>query len=369
MKGASDMNQLFEGKLDSLFNEIGIDKVIKNGKSADLHDGLMNTFGDVDSKRQYPDYYGGAYINKNDDYIINVVEGSELWKENLKSRIDLTNVGFNTVKYTYKKLLEVRNDTSMMIKEEPFCKNYIACGIDNESNKVNVYAIDTDSEMQKDFLSRVSIPDIYKFVKSDRVTPEATTIYSGGGTQEGSIAYRAKLGTTVGVITAAHNVPYLGYLHTTGGSSFAQCIYRTINYNADAAFCSITDTSAYVPSNTIDSIGATLGTVLSDPPQNALVYKHAFGLSGYTTTYGYVSDPAYQTSITDPFDIYSTYSVVDLTLASYQSEFGNSGGLIFRIGGVSPTVYTVGVHHGSISAGAVYSKASNIAGTLGVVRY
>ncbi len=73
----------------------------------------------------------------------------------------------------------------------------------------------------------------------------------------------------------------------------------------------------------------------------------------------------------DPFSPLDYYLLQNLTLATYDSENGNSGGLIYRLSG--STRYTVGVHHGKVTSGgvtnAIYSKATNVADTLFVTRY
>lgn len=368
-----------KSELDELIRKIGLDKVEKNAKSTTFHDQLMNSYGSVIKSRVYPDYYGGAYIDENDDYIINIVEDSTDWKDDLTLRIDVSKLRYRFVKYAYKDLQKVRDAAASMVNnnKDLFKDNIIGWGISNKNNKINVYAQDISEDKQKELLEKVEFPGMFQFRISGKVSQEATTIYAGSGivgADQGSLAYRAKYGSKVGVITAAHIVKYQDYIRTLGGSDFAQCTYRQYVGPADAAFCQISDTSAYSPSNIIDGVGTTLSTVLSDPAEGSVVFKQAYAGSEESTTVGFVEDVDYSYYGTDAFDIMHSIYFTNMTTATYESTSGNSGGLIYRIAGANSTLYTVGVHHGRVTNAqgnsyAIYTKASNVRDTLNVTRY
>ena len=62
---------------------------------------------------------------------------------------------------------------------------------------------------------------------------------------------------------------------------------------------------------------------------------------------------------------------VNMTSTDYESDGGDSGGIVYTLIKSSNTRYTVGVHHGRSKDGklAIYSKADNVLNTLGVERY
>lgn len=62
---------------------------------------------------------------------------------------------------------------------------------------------------------------------------------------------------------------------------------------------------------------------------------------------------------------------INMTSTDYESDGGDSGGIVYTLIKSSNTRYTVGVHHGRSKDGklAIYSKADNVLNTLGVERY
>ena len=361
--------------MEELLKQIGLEKAKKNAKSTTIHDRLMNTFGKTISDREYPNYYGGAYIDEDDNYVINVVEDGSDWKDDLELRIDLTDVRINFVQYSYDYLRKLRDKSAKLVNESEgdLHDSIVGWGISNKTNKINVYSSDIGEKIRDELRNLFDGKDIFQLINIGKVEEESTSIYSGSVLQEGSTAYRAKYGTTVGIIVAAHMVQYLNYVHLPNGTSIAKCTYRQYSGPADAAFCEINDTSLYTPSNTIDGIGTVLSTVLSNPSEGSLIYKRGCG----STSYGYITEDDFSYNDVDVFDIYTTHYYTNLTLASYSSTNGDSGGLIFRIG-VDSTIYTVGVHRGKVTVleddgnyhiRAVYTKASNVRDTLNVTRY
>ncbi|MBE5861975.1 MAG: hypothetical protein E7295_03900 [Lachnospiraceae bacterium] len=360
-----------EYKPEPIENIYGIsaEKAEKNSQAATMHDRLMKSFGSGILKRVYPSYYGGAYINENDDYVINIVEGSSDWEEDLELRIDMSNTIINFVKYSLSSLREERDRVAQMVFDNKtiFQDNFVGFGISNRLNKINVYVNDTGMEIQSMLLDRVTESDMFRFISSGKIELHSTDLYAGGDIQEGSIAYRAKYGNTEGVVTAAHVVQYNNYIHTTGGTSIGQCTSRQFIGPADAAFCAISNLNTFSPTNTIAGSNATLSTILSDPPEGSYIYKRGHGTNIASLTSGYITDDDYSYYAQDSFSLLDYYYLQNLTLATYDSEIGNSGGLIYRLSG--STRYTVGVHHGKVTAGALYSKATNVADTLFVTRY
>lgn len=62
---------------------------------------------------------------------------------------------------------------------------------------------------------------------------------------------------------------------------------------------------------------------------------------------------------------------VNMTSVNYDSDNGDSGGIVYTLIKSSNTRYTVGVHYGRSEDGslAIYSKADNVLSILGVERY
>ena len=312
----------------------------------------------------FPDYYGGAYINRLGNLVMYTTEINEANKKDIYERIGTDKVVIKKASKSFNDLIRIQ-DTIMKYKQKylhrnnPVADNIISCEIRDMQNLVGVTMEHADQISFADFQNEVLKDDGILFLQNSRASGNQSNVDCGSHAPYGSsMAYRAKLNGNAGFVTAAHGV---GQVNSIVRASDNSSVIGTVKArreegSTDAAF--IQTNSSYVPTNTITS-GGTLGLTPWDPVAGATVFKigHASGLTcGYITSTSYV----YTDNSGVTWVLVKTADIGGLT--------GDSGGLVYRV--IAGGYYAAGVWKGVNNAGFyVYSKASAVNGFLNLSRY
>lgn len=359
---------------EKIINEIGWEKFERSVDANTTYCRLMSSYAKnlQGTEHDYPQYYGGAYVDEDGFLVIAVTEDVAECKKDLMFRIDDSMVRYQLVSFNYSFLQSIKNLIQNYIdsnRDDEVSRNIKAWGIRQKMNKVIVYLEDTNDERIKGFKEKITSSDAVQFMPmAGHFVADTVSIDAGNPIKNASVAYRAlTVGSQIkGVVTAAHVVRLNNYIQTVGGTDFAKCIKRHYGVSADAAFCEITDAN-FVPSRDIYGLsGAILNNNTMDPIEGSIVYKVG-SKTGLTS--GLIMDTDFACQYKDGTRFQH------LTATSYGHDHGDSGGIVYYLTG--STRFIAGVHCAGFENGvpenpeitAVYSKASKINSLLDIYGY
>ncbi len=329
----------------------------------------MNSLNKSD-EIDYPDYYGGAYINGSGKLVVLIKGSPNRFKKNIEDIIGNQEVEFIACKNSYKDLHSIMKSLNGY-KSNPSSsnnansRNFNLFYLDDIANNITVY-LDDDSELKKkDFKKHVYNSKAITFKKMVGKLTFNATIYPGDRITSpkgaGSVGFRAKNSAgEEGIVTAGHVIDQYQTL-SYNGSPVGICSVSKISGYIDAAFIPITESYLNIPSNTIAGTSNILSTAISSPGVGTVVNK-----SGQST--GSTSGKILSTTATGTID---GVTLTNLTTANYSAQGGDSGGIVYSYVSSTNTRYTVGVHSGDNKDLGVsfFSKAQNVLTGLNVTRY
>lgn len=351
-----------------------MEKSIDNQKEAvDSYREMLISFGQTKTRSvasgEYPNYYGGSYINEDGKLVIFVLGDIH------KGKSKLTNITSNneiiTIPADYSfNLLNAVMDTIDAFKlneaNKQYCTNFNWWAIQDDQNRVVVALDDFSDDAIKEFKKHVSNSPAIVFKKSTGGHEEHANvnvdpgIYVYSPTDDLSIGYRAANNYYEGVVTAAHGIEQYNDL-LMNGKVFAQCTKRNRGGEVDAAWCPITD-SNYQPTNYIGgNKSMILSTQTDQPGKGTVVNMHG----QINQSYGVITNT--RASVTYK----SGYSYTNITDATYDSDKGDSGAIVYSYVSSTGYRYTLGIHQGASTDGktAHFCKADLINQKLGIFRY
>lgn len=366
----------------------------------------------------YKDYYAGAYIDGN-NLVVCVTDKKEAAKDSPamyalennslqkmggipeKGIISDENIQYKSVKYSYNELSETQD--YFEDRYEEICNKYKEDTLEYQllhsingfllrqtENSLIVSITDITDEKIAMFKSLFGEYEYVTFENSETPNIEETALRPGrpvyfkrdnGNVQAVSMGYRAKrttsTGTQYGFVTCAHILRGLKDRNLYKGNQANVVVgtARTKKYGGavDASFYEFapgytgskyvkyTDANGGTSKTGTDVIGSSYFTYL---PENYPVVK--VGRTTFRTTGRIVSN---NVSLTDKNGV----SFSNLTTASYKSEGGDSGGIIYaEYLNTDTNVRTncvVGVHRGRHGKNGVFSKVTEIKKALNVEPY
>lgn len=320
----------------------------------------------------FPDYYAGAYVNKDLNLVVLLAEDSIKTNSSLasvqktiSSVTDDSSLIYSSAKFSYNELAEIMN-TIYQYK----IKNNLNVNTLNAPFKIHYYAIDDYKNRVVVALDDISAPTIELFKTLICDSPAIDFIYSGTNTLDvehtilnpGAATDTCSVGFHVykyennkyveGFVTAAHCYDP-GEPVTIDGSVVADAHTTAWQYggNADAVFCVMRPGNSF--RNTISYVGGTL----KDGIDASLALGHPLVMVGQTTK-------GASGIITSSSAAYDSNNIewYDLALANYHSRPGDSGGIV--ISTRSGNNYIAGINRGLHGVYAVFTKAVNITPNL-----
>lgn len=330
-------------------------------KARKLYEKMMNYFKNV-----YPEYYGGVYIDDDNNLNVLVIEG----KQEMAIPLEEMGILLKPCQYTYNELNEAMNQINSFMIAHPtgiLFKNFLSAFIDEMQNIVVVELYEHIPEYKDMFKEFICSSNAIKFVEPDYAVIDTEEIACGtqiisSKPSKMSLGFRAKKDAIKGFVTVGHSFPSLApgkNLVFFNNKLVAISIQRENAGKIDAAFCEITDPEFEV-TNKIARTGLELDTETVDAITGEIV-----NMVGWrSATAGKVVSTSFSTTINGIY-------FYDLVRVNYDSKRGDSGGIVYIYNPEKKKCYTVGIQKGIfIDEGiAFYSKAKNILQILGVTRY
>lgn len=307
----------------------------------------------------YPDYFGGCYIDENGT--LNVLVKGKL--ENnvalLSSVVGSDGVSYEECLYSRNELMSLKEQIANYVvnnSDSPVSKNIDFTAFSCKKNRVIVGLKScSDSDIAL-FKSIVLDAEPLVFIASDTRNVEQGDVASGqqiyAGGYNGSVGYKANYGGDTGFVTAAHLVGsgesvYLGSNHS---QKIATCKTAMHQGTVDAAFCSM-NSGWYMNIGVYGQSYVNINPYEGNTVEGSWVKK--YGYNGYSE--GYVIDESYDTWVSNVY-------MMDLAKTTYASTGGDSGGLILS----QTNGYIMGIHQSGSNGTGNYCKVGNINYMLGI---
>jgi len=315
-----------------------------------------------DQNVDFPEFFGGMYLNANKHLVIQVTSLNDEKRNYFSKIIDLQNVQFEEVNYSIYELKETHKSLTSLLdtnSNDNLISCFTASGLSFKKNSANLYLNTNDdfgafSTRVKEFLtSKVNIP--FNKVNIIISNEKESMLSCKPGTE-----FPAKRGTTniasrstgfwakdntgaLGIITTPHKTIKAGDTFYIGSSVFGTAETPICSGTIDGVFIKRTN-SAITPSRTLTGWGYSYeaGTFI--------------GLGEGATAYGtgfssYEADRVYSMkgSVQDTF--YTSSAGITNTLKiSFGSLNGDSGGVVVGLHGSEPKYYLVGIIHTGTSS-------------------
>ncbi len=335
-----------------------------------------------------PDFYGGSYVNKFGNLVIEVTGlyntpdfyESNVYKEILKATgAEPEDIVIRFVDISYDDLLNGMERVKRYTLSEAETDS-LGFGIDdyNSGIEIDAPALDNDKKSRTETVLKEIINGIpykinydeFDFIDETGVYPsEDVRIQVGNDQIEFSLAFPAKIltsgGDKTGYMTCAHAFRGLSstnvYLEDGPCIGTFSSLHSNYGGNSDAAF--IETNSSAMLYHTLYLGTTTIRNEYRNLPQGATVYKNG---AMTRITSGEVKSSSYSMEV-------NGIAFTDLVKANYDSSSGDSGAIVYSELDGDNYAYAVGIHKGKTSqlpwANAVYTKAGNALNDLGAVMY
>ncbi|MBQ8128498.1 MAG: hypothetical protein IJ176_08885 [Prevotella sp.] len=376
----------------------------------ELYTYLLKRIGRDDKEykfsKRYPNYYGGAYITEEGRLVILLKNGigrDTIGKILRNDKI----VDYKDCKYSYQELLDFMHYLDEQIELLPpnIQKNLKMYYIDDRNNRIVVGLVNDDASLIDELRSSVidfpavvyvkvhmmldsgPMPNPIDMTGDMDLKPGGFISRKIGESTYGSMAFRARFvndTSTVGMVTAGHLLSDSAFYH----SYYIGIAYpKQVAGSMDAAFVEVDENPrpslqriAFHPLNIMefdmsminppDTLVVTLSTDVIVPGVGTIINKRGYR-TGRTT--GVVLSTCYSGVLT--ISQSNTIHVHDMMAATYYSDFGDSGGIVYTYYSLTGVRATVGVHSASYCDSvnnrhiSVFSKADNILNVFGLERY
>lgn len=362
---------------------IGIEQGIQEEAFANI-DNLfksmnISTRAVEESIEQYPDWFGGYYINEDNSLVVQTTSMATTKAVGISS-----NTTFELCENSYNSLLDIvlKIREKAIAKNDFLFENVAFYGIDIKENKIKVGLYKNTEDIIQRFLTEILDNENIVFVeclnkKNDSLNcaSQINSIIS-----KASVGYRAKdRNGKVGIVTAGHFVVKDEPIYIPGNTINPIGICRQSSYNdgkLDAAFCEILAAS-HMPTNKI--------SFAVDEAKDTLSTKIAtyFAKGSYLNMVGISSKRQSGTIENSAFDVLDKNDntkilIKNAILVNYKADGGDSGGIVYQLTSSTNTRATAGIHakriqvkmtDGSTKEYSVCVKATEINKEFGLSRY
>lgn len=353
-----------------------IEPIEKDGNtqsSSLLYDKLIESFhlspllrSESSEDIQYPEYYGGAYIDDNNKLVVYITEDIKTnLKSSLTSIMNNQDVVIKKGKYSYNRLNEIMDKINEFKINNPnsnISDNFLCYYLSDSGNEIVVELQRFDANSIRTFKETVCNSEAIRFIQAEGKPYDVANVNPGNlvtiGSTSGSVGYRAKLSGKEGIVTAGHVISLNNYLEF-GGMTFAKCTKYQYSGSVDASFCEILTPPGYTPTNTllVNGVTSTLSTTISEPGVGTTINK-----IGQKTGHSSGKILNSNASLT-----VNGITFTNLTSASFKADRGDSGGIVYSV--VGSARYTLGILKGISSNATYYCKANKVNAALGITRY
>ncbi len=326
---------------------------------------LINSFIDYNKmstanyEYNYPNNYGGSYINDDNNLVIKLTENNAVSRKIVTDVID--NVIVEKCEYSYGELLAASNtimeklgNYNNDLKYENFCTDVKGCAIDDEYNIIKVYIDNLDESKILWFKNKIDDSSYISFEEFEGSINEEV-LYSGQGFKIPSSLFSSAFrvirtidtGRQYGFLTCAHGLNVGDVVRSDSGDAIGTVRLRKYEGAYDISYVQLYNKSGY--SNTIVNSPYTLNATNDDlchPVKNQLVY--------FYSRYDY--DVFGKITSTNVSFNYNGKSFSGLIGANYPSRGGDSGGLVCTVPN-NQSSNPVGIHKGTFGEYKVFTSA------------
>lgn len=318
----------------------------------------------------FPSFYGGAYIDSEKNLVIQVTELSDANIAYFSSIIDLDNVQFEVVNFSFSELMAEYEAILSQIKKEN--TRVSECPIDGvglsmRNNAINLYIIQPENAIASTYSIQETIDTVTTFeniriIESTEQDATCATVEPGSGISNGN--YNRSVGfwaydedDNLGIVTAPHSSIASGDTIKIGSSTFGTADTPYFSGEVDAVFIRRTN-SSFTPTRNITGWDFDLQssgyTILAE---GSTTYSKGI-TSGCQT--GEIIDISYSTS----------YGISNCVVTSAPCASGDSGGIVAGSGN-STSRYVAGIITGTRGGTnyIIYVKISKILSTLDLSVY
>ena len=303
----------------------------------------------------YPDYYGGVFLDKDGKLVVLTKGDCELYRQELTTRAASDNFTLKPCDYSLNELLEVIDELNQYMEN-----NRSAC----EELQFYGFGLRTDLNRISIKLGNCSPESINKFKSS--VMDDSRIFFENGGIMKADIApgseitdrynrsfstgYFAIRNGTFGLVTAGHAIS-VGDIIKENNVKIGDCMLSQTSGSIDAAFCTI----SAMPTNITEYLGTPLSNKVGGPLVGFPITME--GASSTIMGTGYVREVwasgTFQVKIGNET---KTYTLFDICTATYSSQGGDSGGVVY-----DEDNNVLGIHTGHFEDQySSFTKASNI---------
>lgn len=318
----------------------------------------------------YPDYYGGSFIDEQGKLVIYIKGDLAKGKQLLSTITGSSEFTTRPCQHSYQSLVDIMsklNEIKLNPANKSKSNNFNTYALMDSKNQIIVDLDDYNDQQVAQFKKNIINSSAIVFQKSSGRLIEEADLNPGCKAEAdaagsyGSFSFRAKRNSDgkVGMVTAGHVVSVGGSLYYNG-AVIGTCTIAQNSGSVDAAFVPVNNTTSYVPTNQLCGTTTQLSTSTSLPSVGTTVNMR--GATTGTSSGAVVSTNASTTNA-------SGVTFTNLTSASYASQSGDSGGIIYTYISSTNTRYTVGIHKGNNGVNAYFTKANLALSALGVSRY
>jgi streptogrisin B len=379
-----------------------IDRLDKEKNAVELNDCLMSSYGLVCihegdeafegkivlESEDYPDYYGGSYIDEAGSYVILIAGSLDVGKKALDDVLPNKNYEIRRVKNSYKIMMEtLKKMDSIFDKDNKVMENVAGYFIAVKENRIIVELFDFTDKAIEVFKKNIINCDMIDFEQGRVQIGESNVVARPGRTltwrrpapfdnESCSIGFRARRNGIEGFVTTAHGPMAMvsGRTFRVGNidrgtatlSSLSGGI-RVRNARVDASFCVPTG-----PITLSQRIHQNQDLVLSSTSRSSNPVGISIRQAGRKTniTSGVVRAIGVTEYVTIPGQ--GTVRMTNLIRASYHSDNTDSGGIVYYISrnasGAVVQRQILGIHVGAdplVSNRPIYCSIFDIQNELG----
>ena len=329
---------------------------------------------------QYPNYYGGAYINDRGRLIILVTEKPGYYKQIFRRIIGHNDFLVHKCDYSHNRLNECMNEINLYRENnlDYFRDISNLYYISDLENKIYVTLNNFNNEGIEEFKNSVNNFQGIKFIKSEgdlylasEIKPgmPVLSVFSVGGGSESTLGFRAKRNGVEGVVVSGHAINNGDKLHFDTSTSTAYIGISTAPIIGGSVDCAFVPVDVGTPSNKIYGSQDVLSAQTSDPGAGTFVNFRG----RHTSRGGNIVSTSVSATFKFKDNSNKSYNYTNLTNVRLPVtlQHGDSGGIVYSYVSSTNTRYNVGniVGYGIESGLAFYAKSPQTIAFLNITLY
>ena len=355
-----------EQPVEVVLMETQYDSMMEYGAILDAYD--LGNDNHILECIDFPDFFGGVYLNVDKELVVLVTETSADVIEELVRTTGNEGILYEEVKYSYEDLTsEMEKVNKYMLQyqqsDDKLFNNINMVTLYDKENYIEVKFLNLDEESVALFKERVSASGIFRFVENKHVINNEGPAYVGGDIHDNSVwfssGFKARWdsgsGYKYGYMTCAHNRSVGDSIYDSD-EKLGTIRVRQESGNVDASFFEITE-AAVTSTTTVyyDDTYEQTGSSHVIPTTGLTVMKSGKG-TGLTT--GDVTSPKVTVTV-------GGIVFTNIAQADYSSAPGDSGSFV-GIGPAYGKYITTGIHKGNDGTYAYYVAATYIRSELDI---